>query len=349
MRGACASIKVWVKVFMKLWICLCSIIAIFLCGGCQPHAFAPTSGARGAVKVATYDGYAGQGKTVWQNFVQAPQKVLAVSEPVVDNLIFLGVQDRIVAVSECPVDKTNPNFALYKNFAYLTHGYGYPSKEAVLGLRPDLIIGWGSLFGDSALGSVTYWHGKNIHTYVMSNTVPTRASDRTVANIVTDLQNLAKIFRVEEANAAAIAKLKTRIDKLKQDTDCLTDKERPTAVTVQYVYGNEYYGRTATDLTADIIKLAGGKSLDDIYGGRKSVEHLIKSNPDFILVVDMPRRPAAEKIKALKANRILGRVKAIKNNNFFVIPYRTFYCGSEQTVTITEKLRDFIKRRQELM
>lgn len=31
---------------------------------------------------------------------------------------------------------------------------GYPSKEVVLDQKPDLIVGWGSLFAEDALGAV---------------------------------------------------------------------------------------------------------------------------------------------------------------------------------------------------
>ena len=144
-----------------------------------------------------FDGYAGDGRTLKQIFTDVPQRVLAVSEPVVDDLIFLGVQDKIIGISACYSKNFAPHETEYAKFARLTYGSGYPSKEAVLGLQPDLIVSWGSLFGESALGSVEYWHNKGIHTYVMTNTVPTRATGRRkVENIVNDLQQLAKIFRL---------------------------------------------------------------------------------------------------------------------------------------------------------
>lgn len=326
----------------KILVILLSFI-LLLCSGCDKAPKESASVILPPVELFNYDGYAGQGKLIQQRYTKVPQRILAVSEPVVENLLFLGLQDKIAAISECIIDSNLSYTYKYKSFKNLTEDYGYPSKEAVLALQPEMIISWGSLFGESSLGSIAYWHQKGIHTYIMSNTVPVKACSRKVENIIADLQNLAKIFRIEKKSAEKIAILKGRIRRLEEASNKISEVQRPGVITIQYVYGNEYYGRTDTDLTADIIRLAGGKSLDDRFGGKKSVEYLIKNNPEIILVVDMPKRPATSKIKALKSNHALRNVTAIKNNNFFIIPYRAFYCGSEQTVNVTEKLFSFIE------
>ncbi len=332
---------------MKLFVILLLNLILLLSSGCTSTSQPSEPAAMTPIVIENYDGYAGQGKILRQVYERVPERILAVSEPVVDNLIFLGLQDKIAAVSECTVDSNWPHTKVYKDFRHLTENYGYPSKEAVLELHPDMVISWGSLFGESSLGSVEYWHQKGMHTYIMSNTVPVKSCSRKVENIIIDLQNLSKIFRIEKESAVKIEKLAARIAKLQSAVENIQESRRPGVITIQYVYGNEYYGRTDTDLTADIINLAGGRSLDDRFGGKKSVENLIKKDPDIILLVDMPKRPAAAKIKALQSNHALRNVKAIKNNNFFIIPYRAFYCGSEQTVMATEQLQTFMEKIME--
>ena len=205
---------------------------------------ADTSLADAPVVIKNFDGYAGGGRLIQQSFNKVPQRVLAVSLPVVDDLIFLGVQDRIVAISACYSKNYVPYEDEYAKLRRLTEGTGYPSKEAVLGLQPDLIVSWGSLFGDSALGSVEYWQRKGIHTYVMTNTVPTRATGRRkVEYIVNDLQQLAKIFRVEEKAQKKIAYLQSRIAKLRMHSESIAEAKKPKVLTLQHLYGNEYFGR----------------------------------------------------------------------------------------------------------
>ena len=53
-----------------------------------------------------------------------PQRVLAVSEPVVDDLIFLGVQDKIIGISACYSKNFEPYETEYAKFARLTYGCG---------------------------------------------------------------------------------------------------------------------------------------------------------------------------------------------------------------------------------
>ena len=305
---------------------------------------ADTSLAEAPVVIKNFDGYAGDGGLIQQSFNKVPQRVLAVSEPVVDDLIFLGVQDRIVAISACYSKNYVPYEDEYAKLRRLTEGTGYPSKEAVLGLQPDLIVSWGSLFGDSALGSVEYWQRKGIHTYVMTNTVPIKASGRRrVEYLVDDLQQLAKIFRVEEKAKDKIVGLKKRIQALQLQSREIPEANKPKVVTLQYLYGNEYFARTASDLTADMIALAGGISLDDKFGGRKSVEYLVKLDPDMLVVIDTETTPVADKIKALHAHKVLSRLKAVRNNKIFVVKHRAFYCGSLRTVEAVEAMQKYIE------
>ena len=297
-----------------------------------------------AIVVENYDGYAGQGKLIKQTFTSVPQRVLAVSGSTLDNMIFLGLEKSVVAVSACTTDENYPEAKEYKPFRRLSERY--PSKEAVLGLKPDMIISWGSLFGDSALGTVEYWHKKGVHTYIWSNTVPSKASGpRTLKNIIKDLENLSRIFHVTGQSAEKITKLEKRLDSLKKKKNMIPEGERPGIVTIQYTYGNEYFARSDMDMTTDIIRQAGGVSLDDKIGGKKSIEHLIQKNPDIIMIVDMPSRPGKAKIESLKKNPLLQQVTAVKNDNFFLIPYRAFYGGSVYTIQAAEDLNTFITKR----
>lgn len=331
--------------FFKAFVFLIFLVFSAGCGSLQTKKpVVSHSGPEGkSIVIENYDGYAGQGRPVVQTFTSVPKRVLAVSGSTVDNLIFLGLEKHIAAVSACTTNPDYPEAQDYKQFKKLSEGY--PSKEAVLGLKPDLIVSWGSLFGDEALGSVKYWNSKGIHTYVLSNTVPAKESGpRTLRKIITDLHNLEKIFQSNQSYEK-ISELEKRLAKLEEKKYLKNNRNGPGIVTVQYVYGNEYMGRWKTDLTTDIIEQAGGKSLDDEEGGKKSIEYLLKKNPDIIMIVDMPSRPGKEKIEALKKNPMLKNVSAIKNDNFFLIPYRAFYGGSVHTIKAAEELNAFIDQR----
>lgn len=92
-----------------------------------------------------------------------------------------------------------------------------------------------------------------------------------------------------------------------------------------------------------MIELAGGISLDDNLGGRKSVEYLVELDPDMIIVIDTATTPVAGKIKALHEHKVLKRIKAVRNNKIFVVQHRAFYCGSERTVEAVENMHKYIE------
>ena len=307
---------------------------------CDRRANEHTISSGYPLTIETYDGYSGSGRVIMQEFDGPPQRIVATSIPTIDNLIFLGLQDKIVGIGNIFGEVYPPYAPVYDRLPRLTDGAAYPSKEAVLGAHPDIIIGWGSLFGDDAIGSAAKWQERGIHTYPMINTVPTaHIGPRKVEYFLIDLHNLAKIFHVEDETKDRIAALEERLQKINEASDALKDDDRPRIATVQQAYGNEYMARSAIDLTSDIIRLAGGRSLDDMEGSRRSVEYLIKTNPDIILLINSPTSPGDKKRDALKSNRILRHVSAIKYDRFLIIDQSTFYCGSMRTLDDIERLR----------
>jgi iron complex transport system substrate-binding protein len=107
------------------------------------------------------------------------------------------------------------------------------------------------------------------------------------------------------------------------------------------MYENEYLPRSNTDLTSDIIRLAGGRSLDN-ESGKQSIEMLIDKDPDIILVVNLKNSPAVDTIDAIKNHPNLKNLKAVKNDKFLIIEHTAFYCGSMQTIDAVERLNAVI-------
>ena len=93
-----------------------------------------------------------------------------------------------------------------------------------------------------------------------------------------DIENFGKIFGIEDRAQAMINDLKARAAKIAERVDTLPEEEKMTVLTVQMVYENEFFGRTSTDFTHDLIEKAGGICLDEAFG-KQSIENLIKLNP----------------------------------------------------------------------
>ena len=257
----------------------------------------------------------------------------------VDNLV-LAENEKIVRQYQCSNVK-QPRCVGYltvTNKRVLFQGKAATSriaKEVVLDQEPDMIVGWGSLFAEDALGPVSEWNDRGVGTYLMNNTV-SGLGNRTVEFLYDDIETLGQIFDVEDAAQAMIDDMKTRIAAIGEKVSALPDEQRVRVVTVQYVYENEFLGRGGTDFNRALTELAGGIQVND--NGEQSMEVLIDLDPDVLVILDLSSSPAQEKIDAIKANPTLQNIKAVQNDRFVVLDHAAFYCGGPRTVEAIETL-----------
>lgn len=281
------------------------------------------------------------GEVIAQTFQSRPERVLSVSQANTELLLSLGLGDLIVATAHRTSTPWEETAAEYEALNFLAQD-DYPSKETVISLEPDLIIGWGSLFADEDLGGVENWNDLGINCYLMTNTV-SGLGKRNFEYLMEDIQNIGLIFDIQEKTDAVIQDIRTRLAAVEARTAEIPEDARPTVLTVQMLKDNEWFARADTDLTANIIELAGGNCLDEEYG-YASMEVLIDKNPDAILVIDRETKPAADTIEGLKSNPALADVTAVKNDNFYVITHVSFYCGSMRTVEDIEGLAQMLHK-----
>ena len=284
------------------------------------------------VTVTTYDQ---NGQPIEQTFNKRPERVISVSQSNTEMLLYLGLGDLIVATAHRTSEPWEETAAEYEALNFLAQD-AYPSKEVVISLDPDLIVGWGSLFADDALGGVENWNDMGVQTYLMKNTV-SGLGKRNFEYLIEDLNNFGLIFDIQDKTDALIQEIRERLAAVEEQTGDTPMEDRPTVLTVQMLKDNEWFARAETDLTANIIELAGGNCLDEEYG-YASMEVLIDKNPDAILVIDRETNPAEDTIQGLKDNPVLADVPAIQNDNFYVITHASFYCGSLRTVEDIEGL-----------
>lgn len=333
------------KVYNLSVILFTAALFISGCGNAVFNADIPdtwNAGRHYPLEIDNYDGYSGGGRLVHQIFTKPPERIVAASESTIDNLIFLGLEDKIVGIGDVAEDNHGEYEEIYKRIPRMGEK-SYPPKESIIAARPDIIIGWGSLFGDKELGSVKNWHERGIHTYVMKNTVPVVLMERRkVEYFIEDLHNLAKIFNIESSVKDRIEVLEKRMKMIKDRGDAVRREGGMRILTIQYVYDNQYFGRSRTDMTSDIIELLGGISLDGETGGKQGMEFLIKLNPDVLLVINHTKAPAKDKIKVLMENPAVQSVNAVKYKRFLILDYNAFYGGSERTIQEVERLQDEI-------
>ena len=142
-------------------------------------------------------------------FEKAPEKVLAYNTNSVENMIALGLTDKIQLAFGFEEDEILPEyreeFKKIKSFQS-----EFPSKELAIAQQPDFILAWYSSFGDERLGDVDFWHERGINTYMAYNS---GLGDQSLENEFQDILNLGKIFNVEDKAEALVAEMKAKVQK----------------------------------------------------------------------------------------------------------------------------------------
>lgn len=123
-------------------------------------------------------------------FDKAPEKVLAFNTNSVENMIALGLTDKILLAFGFEENEILPEyeeeFKKIKNFQS-----EFPSKEDAIAQQPDFILAWYSSFSDDRLGDVDFWHERGVNTYMAYNS---GLGDQSLEKEYQDILNLWKNF-----------------------------------------------------------------------------------------------------------------------------------------------------------
>lgn len=280
------------------------------------------------VDITTYN-Y--EGNEIITTYDKAPEKVLAVYQGSIETMLSLGLSDHIVAAAGLDNEVDDSLKADFKTLNYLDAFS--PPKEDVIMLEPDMILSWGSLFGEKNLGDVGYWIEKGCNTYINSNT--RRGNhNRTLENEYTDILNLGKIFNVEDKAEAIVKEMKDEIQNVINKTQ--DNAEKKTVLVLEPIGGKiTNYGKAT--LGGNMVEALGAElaspDVDDM-----GKEDIVSANPDVIFVVYMAYSGEnGEDVKQSQLDLILNdpalaSLKAIQKNNVYPIMLGDMYASGVRTM-----------------
>lgn len=317
---------------MKKIICLTLALILALsclsgCGSTQPQATtaaaettAPAAETTAAAETAAED----YGTVVIQNgdrtvtFTSMPTGVLCANLYSAENMVMLGLGDYIVGKNvhtnpaEVPLEELSDAFA---NIPEIER-----SNENAVASGADLLIGQVSAFKDTSWGTYEQLESEGIHCLTITGTI---VPDETVEDIYTDIENLGKIFKVEDKAAALIADMKASIADTNGKVAGVAEADKPK-VFVLDMYKEDQIYTTSAGLESNLIELAGGinttRNQADSRWFYTSVETLVAANPDIIIINDYGSQTVEEKIAYVTGNPACSEIPAVVNNNFLVIP-----------------------------
>ena len=317
---------------MKKILCLTLALILALsclsgCGSTQPQAAtaaaettAPAAETTAAAETAAED----YGTVVIQNgertvtFTSLPTGVLCANLYSAENMVMLGLGDYIVGKNvhtnpaEVPLEELSDAFA---NIPEIER-----SNENAVASGADLLIGQISAFKDSSWGTYEQLESEGIHCLTITGTI---VPDETVEDIYTDIENLGKIFKVEDKAAALIAQMKASIADTNGKVAGVAEADKPK-VFVLDMYKEDQIYTTSAGLESNLIELAGGinttRNQADSRWFYTSVETLVAANPDIIIINDYGSQTVEEKIAYITDNPACSEIPAVVNNKFLVIP-----------------------------
>jgi len=248
-------------------------------------------------------------------FDKAPEKVYAVWSNSIDNMIALGLEDKIAMMTTGSSEKIPENWEnLYDKIGASP---SVVTKEEVLGNNIDFILGWYSTFDDKALGEVDYWHDKGINTYIALNSSIKKPAPNTLEDEYEDIRNLGKIFNVEDRAEKIINEMEEKIamaqEKVKEHGKTKTIILEVEKDNQLRLYGPETIGGViAEKVGADLLT----------NEPRITAEELIALNPDVIFTVHFgegSRLTPEDSINNVINNPAFGSISAVQNGRVYPI------------------------------
>lgn len=309
-------------------LCLAAVLALSCltaCGGSSSASTASSAAASAsASETAASSADEDYGTVVIQNgdrtvtFTSMPTKVLCANLYSAENMVMLGLGDYIVGKNvhtnpaEVPLDELADAF---KNIPEIER-----SNENAVASGADLLIGQVSAFKDTAWGTYEQLESEGINCLTITGTI---VPDETVEDIYTDIENLGKIFKVEDRANELIAEMKASIADTSSIMADVPEADKPR-VFVFDMYKEDQIYTTSSGLESNLIELAGGinttRGQADSRWFYTSVETLVEANPDIIIINDYGSQTVDEKMDYIKNNPACADIPAVVNDKFLVIP-----------------------------
>lgn len=273
------------------------------------------------VKITTYD-YAKNPVEI--TFQKAPERVVAVYQSGIETLLALGQGDKIVASAYLDDPVKEEYKAEFEKSKYFEKR---PSKEEIMGMNPDFITSWYSLFSEKVYGDVSFWHERGVNTYMNQNSGV--KSPNTLENEYTDILNMGKIFDVEEKAEKIVNEMRGNIEEARKNVE---GKEAVRTVILEMKKDGQFriYGKES--IGGDIASSVGAELVAD-KNGTIGAEDLVALNPDVIFTVyygdSIVRGESVEKIMK---NEALGSIDALKNQRVYPIVLSEVYASGVRTL-----------------
>ena len=304
-------------------------------------SLAVTDGRGSYAKDTVSDGIAyttsdSEGRPAAFTLAHPPERVLVSYPGATELLIDLGLSDRIIGTI-APYGAEPPAYRdAYAALPILAAPY-VPSREEVVALRPDLIIGWSHHFTPEALGDVYSYFDRSIGAYIVPATVR-KGHPSLEETIYPFIADMGHIFGVEERAKDYTAGLEARVAAVEHRTEARG--QRFSAMILQS-HGTSLYSMYGpTYIIDDIARKAGADNIVDRQMRSVGPERVLGFAPDVIIYVN-PKDISEEEARAeLRADPNLQNMKAVRENRIIVVNFSDVNNGNGRCITALEDIAE---------
>ena len=270
------------------------------------------------------------GRTV--TIADRPERVLTLGPNVTELFAALGLGDLVIGRSLVNHSRGPlPEYADAVN-AIPQLNYSSATREAIISSGADFIYALDWEIGDAGC-NIEEVAGYGMDVYVNAAV--------TIDEMYAEIEDIGKIFGIEDTAAAFIEDQKARIQAV---ADKIAGQE-PVNVLV-YDSGNDgVFTCSGVNFESLLIGLAGGKNLFDDLTDKQwitvSYEEVLARNPDVILIHDYDAPSVEEKIAEIKANPTLSLLPCVQNDRFAVITLESVLPGDRMAYAVESLAADF--------
>jgi iron complex transport system substrate-binding protein len=197
-----------------------------------------------------------------------PQRIVSVAPNVTEILFALGLEDRLVGVS---------NYCQYPPEAKKIEkigGYINPSLEKIVALRPDLVVGIAE--GDLRT-FVDKLAGLKVPVYI--------ANPRDALEVLTSIRKIGEVTFAPEPARRIVRSMEEKIRSIR---DKVQGRRRPRVLHI--LDFNPLISAGKGTFVDDLIRLGGGRNVAEAATGkypRFSMEEVLVQDPEVILLASM--------------------------------------------------------------
>ena len=282
----------------------------------------------------TYTTLDSEGRAATFMLPHTPERVLVSYPGATDLLIDLGLSDRIIG-TVAPYGAEPPAYAdAYAALPMLAAPY-VPSREEVVALRPDLIIGWSHHFTPEALGDVYSYFDRGIGAYIVPATVR-KGAPTLEGTVYPFIEDMGHIFGAEERARDYTAALEARVAAVGARTQA---RGRRFSAMILQAHGTSLYSMYGPAyIIDDIARKAGADNIVDRQIRSVGPERVLGFAPEVIIYVN-PKDISEEEARAeLRSDPNLQNMKAIRENRIIIVNFSDVNNGNGRCITALEDI-----------